>query len=55
MVAVGTGQALRNAANCDGDLVLVHSPEDEKAFMKKALGRGAGGDAEPLCAAWPGR
>ena len=38
MVAVGTGQALRNAANCDGDLVLVHSPEDEKAFMKKGFG-----------------
>ena len=38
VVAVGTGQALRNAANCDGDLVLVHSPEDEKAFMKKGFG-----------------
>ena len=56
VVAVGTGQALRNAANCDGDLVLVHSPEDEKAFMKKGLwGAAPGGDAEPLCAAWPGR
>ena len=25
VVAVGTGQAIRNAKNCDGDLLLVHS------------------------------
>ena len=38
VVAVGYGQALRNAANCDGDLVLAHAPEDEKAFMAKGFG-----------------
>ena len=38
VVAVGSGQALRNAANCDGDLVLAHAPEDEKAFMEKGFG-----------------
>ena len=38
VVAVGSGQALRNAANCDGDLVLAHAPENEKAFMAKGFG-----------------
>ena len=38
VVAVGSGQALRNAANCDGDLVLAHAPEDEKTFMDKGFG-----------------
>ena len=38
VVAVGSGQALRNAANCDGDLVLAHAPEDEKSFMIKGFG-----------------
>jgi len=28
VVAVGTGQALRNAKNGDGDVVLVHSQKD---------------------------
>ena len=38
VVAVGSGQALRNAENCDGDLVLAHAPENEKAFMAKGFG-----------------
>ena len=38
VVAVGSGQALRNAENCDGDIVLVHAPEDEKTFMENGFG-----------------
>jgi tungstate transport system substrate-binding protein len=38
VVAVGTGQALRNAKNGDGDVVLVHSPQDEEAFVKEGWG-----------------
>ncbi|TYO90169.1 tungstate transport system substrate-binding protein [Oceanicella actignis] len=38
VVAVGTGQALRNAANCDGDVVLVHAPRAEADFVAKGLG-----------------
>ena len=31
VVAVGTGQAIKNAANCDGDVLLVHAkPAEEK-------------------------
>lgn len=32
-VAVGTGQALTNAGNGDGDVVIAHSPASEKAFI----------------------
>ena len=32
-VAVGTGQAMRNAARGDGDLLLVHAKADELAFV----------------------
>ncbi|MEM1313841.1 MAG: substrate-binding domain-containing protein, partial [Pseudomonadota bacterium] len=38
VVAVGTGQALRNARNCDGDVVLVHARAAEEAFV--AAGHG---------------
>ncbi len=38
VVAVGTGQAIRNAANCDGDVLLVHAKPAEEAFV--AEGRG---------------
>ncbi len=38
VVAVGTGQAIRNAANCDGDVLLVHARAAEEAFV--AEGRG---------------
>jgi tungstate transport system substrate-binding protein len=33
VVAVGTGQALKNAANGDGDVLLVHAKPDEEAFI----------------------
>ena len=33
VVAVGTGAAIKNARNCDGDVLLVHSPEDEQKFI----------------------
>ena len=38
VVAVGTGQALRNARNCDGDLLLVHSRPDEENFVQAGYG-----------------
>ena len=38
IVAVGTGQALRNAEKCDGDLLIVHSTADEIAFVEKGFG-----------------
>jgi tungstate transport system substrate-binding protein len=33
VVAVGTGAAVRNAMNCDGDVLLVHSRHREEAFV----------------------
>ena len=38
VVAVGTGQAIRNAMRGDGDVLLVHSRADEEAFV--AAGHG---------------
>ncbi len=38
VVAVGTGQALKNAKNGDGDVVLVHSKTDEKKFVAESWG-----------------
>jgi tungstate transport system substrate-binding protein len=38
VVAVGTGQALRNAEKCDGDVLIVHSTADEIAFVEKGFG-----------------
>lgn len=38
VVAVGTGQALRNARNGDGDVVLVHAREAEEAFVAEGWG-----------------
>ena len=38
VVAVGTGQALQNARNCDGDLLIVHSTADEMAFVAAGFG-----------------
>lgn len=35
VVAVGTGQAIRNAYDCNGDVLLVHSRPDEQAFVDK--------------------
>ena len=38
VVAVGTGQALRNARNCDGDVLLVHARSAEEAFVDEGFG-----------------
>jgi tungstate transport system substrate-binding protein len=38
VVAVGTGQALKNAKNGDGDVVLVHSKPDEEKFVAEGWG-----------------
>ena len=38
VVAVGTGQAIRNAANCDGDVLLVHAKPAEEKFVASGYG-----------------
>jgi tungstate transport system substrate-binding protein len=38
VVAVGTGQALKNAKKGDGDVVLVHSRVDEEKFVAEGWG-----------------
>jgi len=38
VVAVGTGQAIKNARNCDGDVLLVHAKPAEEAFVAKGYG-----------------
>lgn len=38
VVAVGTGQALKNARNGDGDVVLVHAKPDEEKFVADGWG-----------------
>jgi len=38
VVAVGTGQAIKNASNGDGDVLLVHAKPDEEKFV--AVGDG---------------
>ena len=38
VVAVGTGAAIKNAMNCDGDVLLVHSKDDEEVFVKAGWG-----------------
>jgi tungstate transport system substrate-binding protein len=38
VVAVGTGHALKNAKNGDGDVVLVHSRPDEEKFVAEGWG-----------------
>ena len=37
VVAVGTGQAIKNAQNCDGDVLIVHSITSEKKFVKSFI------------------
>lgn len=39
IVAVGTGQAIRNARNGDADVLLVHSKADEEAFVADGHGK----------------
>ena len=38
VVAVGTGQAIKNASRCDGDVLLVHSKKAEEAFVGEGRG-----------------
>jgi len=38
VVAVGTGQAIRNAMNGDGDVLLVHAKPAEEAFVAEGWG-----------------
>jgi tungstate transport system substrate-binding protein len=38
VVSVGTGAALKNAANCDGDVIIVHAKKRELDFVKKGFG-----------------
>jgi tungstate transport system substrate-binding protein len=38
VVAVGTGQAIRNARNGDGDVLFVHSKPAEEAFVAEGYG-----------------
>ncbi|SMX35850.1 substrate-binding domain-containing protein [Maliponia aquimaris] len=38
VVAVGTGQAINNAMNCDGDVLLVHAKPAEEKFVTEGYG-----------------
>ncbi|TNJ47493.1 substrate-binding domain-containing protein [Phaeobacter sp. B1627] len=38
VVAVGTGQAIKNAQNCDGDVLLVHAKASELDFVEAGYG-----------------
>jgi tungstate transport system substrate-binding protein len=38
VVAVGTGQAIKNARNCDGDVLLVHAKSVEGKFVADGYG-----------------
>ena len=37
-IALGTGQALISAQNCDGDILLTHAPKLEKKFIRDKYG-----------------
>lgn len=38
VVAVGTGQAIKNAEKCDGDVLLVHAKAAEEKFLQTGYG-----------------
>ncbi len=38
VVAVGTGQAIKNAQNCDADVLLVHAKPSEEKFVAEGYG-----------------
>lgn len=38
VVAVGTGQAIKNAMRCDGDVLLVHAKSAEEKFVAEGYG-----------------
>ena len=37
VVAVGTGQAIKNAERCDGDVLLVHAKASEEKFVAASI------------------
>lgn len=39
VIAVGSGQALKNAQRCDGDLLLTHAPAAEIGFIEAGFGQ----------------
>lgn len=39
VIAVGTGQALQMGEECNADVLLVHAPASEVAFMEKGAGK----------------
>ena len=39
VVAVGTGAAIKNAMNCDGDVLLVHSRKREDKFVSEGYAK----------------
>ena len=39
VVAVGTGAAIKNAMNCDGDVLLVHSRQREDKFVAEGYAK----------------
>lgn len=39
VVAVGTGQAIKNARNCDADILLVHAKDAEEQFVADGFGK----------------
>jgi len=41
VVAVGTGQAIRNARNCDGDVLLVHANRPKRNSSRTGSARPA--------------
>jgi len=38
VVAVGTGQAIKNAERCDADVLIAHHRESEKKFLEEGFG-----------------
>ena len=38
VVAVGSGQALKNARNCDADVLLIHAKSEEEKFVAEGFG-----------------
>lgn len=38
LIAVGTGQAIMNAKNCDGNILIVHDKQREDEFMTNGFG-----------------
>ena len=38
VVAVGTGQAIKNSRRCDADVLIVHHKESEEKFLEEGYG-----------------